>query len=59
MTKDECPKCGGEWSRWMKKHDRTDHRQYRFCLDCYKVMYREQPAPIKEKLSRRWRSGIY
>ena len=60
MTKDECPKCHGtNWSRWMKRQDRKDHRQYKFCLDCYCVVNREQPKPIKEKLSRRWRAGVY
>ena len=50
---------GPEWSRWMKRKQRDDHRQYRFCLNCYDISYRVQPKPIKGKLSRRWRSGVY
>lgn len=42
MSKEEC-KCesGPVWSRWMRKRKLNDHRQYKFCLHCYTVKYRE------------------
>ena len=58
MTTDKCPRCGSfEWSRWMKRRKPNDHRQYKFCLDCYHIVYREQPQSVRERVKRDWRKG--
>jgi len=60
MTKDKCPRCDStNLGRWIKIKNRKDHRQYRLCHDCWKEIYREQAKPIRHKLSRRHRSGVY
>jgi hypothetical protein len=43
----------------MKRRDRKDHRQYKFCLNCFDVKYRQQTKPIRHKLSRKYRAGVY
>jgi Zn ribbon nucleic-acid-binding protein len=52
-----CPKCGSydSWSRWMKRHQVKDHRQYRFCTQCYYIQYREQPKRLRDRVKREWR----